>query len=246
MVSAPIGIIPLLLFAVAWPKPSQLTPFEHRSFRQLDWIGCMLLITASILSVFAFQQAGLDSNAWKRPIFIAPLVVGLLCWLLLIAWEVALAQYWEDSIDAIIPLRMFKSRVFSTGVLATLLTGFTYLLVVYNLPVRLEAVNQKSPLGAGVGILPLVGGAAVGSIAAGVLCAKKDRTFPVSFAGSCCVLIGSGLLSTLDDSVRLQAKAYGYQIFVGMGFGLTVASISVMASFEVQLRDTGMLDPRET
>lgn len=156
-----------------------------------------------------------------------------------------MAQYWEESelIDAIVPLRLFKSRVFSTGVFATLLTGFTYLLVVYNLPFRLEAVNQKSPLSAGIGILPLVGGAAVGSITAGMLCAKKDRTFPVSFAGTCCVLIGSGLLSTLEDSIHVQPKAYGYQVFVGLGFGLTVASISVMASFEVQLRDTGMLNP---
>ena len=83
---------------------------------------------------------------------VTPLELGLRCWLLLIAWEVAVAQYWEESIDAIVPLRLLSSRVFSTGSLATLCTGFTYLLVVYNLPLRLEAVNQKSPLGAGVGI----------------------------------------------------------------------------------------------
>ena len=34
---------------------------------------------------------------------VTPLELGLRCWLLVIAWEVAVAQYWEESIDAIVP-----------------------------------------------------------------------------------------------------------------------------------------------
>ena len=199
----------------------------------------MLLIAASVLSVFAFQQAGLDSNAWSKPVFIAPLVVSLLCWLLLMAWEVAVAFFWEPSVDAVIPIRLLKHRVFSVGVLATLLIGFTYLLVLYNLPSRFETVNRKSPLNAGVSILPLVGGAAIGSTIAGLLCAKKDRTFHVAVAGACSVVLGSVLLSTLKNSIHVPTKAYGYQVFVGLGFGLTIAAVSVMATFEVETRDAG-------
>lgn len=231
---------------VAWPTADQMAPIERRRFREMDLTGCALLIAASVLSVFAFQQAGLDSNAWRKPVFIAPIVVGLLCWLLLMAWEVAVARYWESSVDAVIPIRLLKHRVFSLGAFATLLVGFTYLLVLYNLPFRFETVNLKSPLGAGVSILPLVGGAAIGSMTAGLLCAKKDRTFHVAVAGACSVVLGSALLSTLENSIHVSAKAYGYQVFVGLGFGLTLAAVSVMATFEVELRDVGKFTSEES
>ena len=216
-----------------------MAPPERRKLRGMDWLGCVLLIAASVLSVFAFQQAGLASNPWNKPLFIAPLIVGLLCWGLLIVWEVVVARHWEHSIDAIIPLRLMKHRVFSLGVVATLLLGFAYLLILYNLPFRFEAVNLKSALGAGASILPLVGGASFGSMLSGVLCAKRDRTFPVVAVGACGVVLGSALLSTLDNSIHTSAKEYGYQVFVGLGFGLAIVAVSVMATYEVEMRDAG-------
>lgn len=216
-----------------------MAPMERRKLREMDWIGCVLLITASVLTVFAFQQGGLDSNVWTKPLFIVPIAVGLLCWLLLMAWELAVARYWESSIDAVIPIRLLKHRVFSVGVLATLLVGFTYLAVLYSLPYRFETINLKSPLGAGISVLPLVGGAAIGSMAAGLLCAKKDRTFHVAVTGACSVVLGSALLSTLESSIHVSPNVYGYEVFVGVGFGLTLAAVTVMATFEVRKRDAG-------
>ena len=154
-------------------------------------------------------------------------------------WEVVVARYWEHSVDAIIPLRLLKHRIFSLGVIATFLLGFAYLLILYNLPFRFEAVNLKSALGAGASILPLVGGASFGSMLAGVLCGKKDRTFSVVVTGACGVVLGSALLSTLDNSIHTSAKEYAYQIFVGLGFGFVIVAVSVMATFEVEMRDAG-------
>ena len=214
-----------------------MAPRERRKLRGMGWLGCVLLIAASVLSIFAFQQAGLHSNPWAKPLFIAPLAVGLLCWGLLMVSEILVARYWKDSIDAIIPLRLMKHRVFSLSVVATLLLGFAYLRILYNLPFRFEVVNLKSALGAGVSILPLVGGASFGSMLAGVLCAKKDRTFPVVTIGACGVVLGSALLSTLDNSTQTSAKEYVYQILVGLGFGLAIVAVSVMATYEVEMRD---------
>ena len=229
----------MVLFAIAWPKVNQMAPKVRRSIRQLDLIGCVLLIAASVLSVFSFQHAGFDVNAWENSVFLAPLLLGILCWFLFLAWEIAVARRWESSIDAVIPIRLIRHRVFMTGVLSASLVGFTYLLVLYNLPFRFETVNLKSPLGAGISILPLVGGAAVGSMTAGLLCGKQDRTCCVCVVGACSVALGTALLSTLDSSTRIPAKAYGYQLFIGIGFGLTIVAVSVMATFEVELRDAG-------
>ena len=193
-----------------------------------------------MLSVFAFQEAGLDTRNWHSAVFLVPLLVGICCWVALTAWELAVARRWSHVIDGIIPLRLVQNRVYAAGTAVTTLTGFTYFVVVYSIPFRFEIMNLKSPLGAGVGILPLVGAAAVGSMMTGFVNAKKDMTFYTRLLGGCLVLIGAGLLTTLKNTLAVQNGIYGYQVFVGLGFGLIVASTSVMVNYEVGPRDTGM------
>ncbi|KAI9659529.1 MAG: hypothetical protein M1821_001788 [Bathelium mastoideum] len=235
--SGPLGCFALLGFILAWPPAEQLRPFRTRSIRRLDIPGCILLIAASVLSTFAFQEAGLDTRNWGSALFLASLLVGIVCWVALFAWEVAVARYWSATIDAVIPLHLLQHRVFAFGVVVTTLTGFTYFVVVYSIPFRFEVMNLKSPLGAGVGILPLVGASAVGSMVTGFWNAKKDMTFYGRFVGSCLVLIGAGLLCTLTNTLRVQVGIYGYQVFIGLGFGLIVAATSIMAKYEVEPRD---------
>ncbi|KAL9076851.1 MAG: hypothetical protein Q9157_003554 [Trypethelium eluteriae] len=217
--------------------PVQFVPLGTRSIRRLDVVGCILLIAASVLFVFAFQDAGLDPHNWHSALFPVSLAVSVFCWIALLAWEFATDRYWSQSIDSVIPLRLFKHRIFATSAIVTMLTGFTYFVVVYSIPFRFEIMNLKSPLGAGLGILPLVGSSATGSILAGFLNSKYDLTFHARVAGSCLVLIGAGLLSTLSNTLQVQNTTYGYQTFVGLGFGLIVAGTTIMVSYEMERRD---------
>lgn len=47
--------------------------------------------------------------------------------------------------------------------------------------------------------------------------------------------IGTGLLSTLKVTSSISPKLYGFQIFCGMGFGLTVSSSSILAAIECEI-----------
>ena len=220
-----------------------MRPHQRRSFRELDFVGCILLIAASVLFVFAFQEGGIRTNAWGTALVIAPLVIGSVCWIFLFGWEFTVEKMREQDIAAIFPFRFLRFRVYMAGVTATLLSGFPYFLVIYSLPLRFQVVNEKSPLLAGIGLLPLLGASAVGSALGGVLNGKKNNTFYTFTAGSCILLLGSGLLSTLDPTQRVQAKTYGYQAFVGFGFGITVSTVSLMSGLEVSIRDSGELPP---
>lgn len=237
--SLPIGVIPAVLFCIAWPRPHQIRHAQRRALRELDFIGCLLLIAASVLIVFAFQEGGLQPDGWGTARFIAPLVAGVVGWLLLFGWEVAVARFWASSVAAIFPLRLLKRRVYTAGALSTLLTGFPYLLIVYGLPLRFQVVNQKSALVAGIGLLPLLGAAAIGSMLGGIISGKKNRTFHTLTAGGCLMVLGTGLLSTLSDTIQVEAKTYGFQVFVGLGFGLTVSTVSMLAAIESEIRDHG-------
>ncbi|MCJ1399791.1 hypothetical protein MMC11_002994 [Xylographa trunciseda] len=239
-INAPIGILPLVLFCIAWPKANQIHHAERRSFRELDFVGCVLLIAASVLVVFSFQEAGLGVNAWGSAIFIAPILIGCVCWALLFGWELTVARLWEHSIAAVFPFRLMKRRIYMAGVLCTLLGGFPYFVVIYSLPLRFQVVNGKSALLAGVGLLPMLGSAAIGSTIGGAINVKKNRAFETLLVAACLMLIGTSLLSTLSNTLETEPKTYGYQVFVGLGFGLTVSTVSILASTESELKDNAV------
>jgi hypothetical protein len=142
------------------------------------------------------------------------------------------------------PLRLVKHRIYLAYVIATLLTGFPYFMVIYALPLRLQVVNGKSPLIAGVSLLPMLGAVAIGSTIGGAANSKKNNIFPVLIIASSLMVLGTGLMSTLSNVVKVEPKTYGFQVLIGMAFGLTVSTVSIGAGLEADLKDTSMFAPR--
>ena len=64
----------------------------------------------------------------------------------------------------------------------------------------------------------------VGSMAAGRMLAGKNISFHIMLAGTCLMVIGTALLSTLSDSESTEKKVYGFQVFIGLGFGLLIST----------------------
>jgi hypothetical protein len=139
------------------------------------------------------------------------------------------------------PLRLLRKRVYMAYALSTLLIGFPYFLVIYALPLRFQVVNGKSPLTAGVALLPMLGSVAIGSTIGGAASSKKNNTFPVLVVASCLMTLGTALMSTLSNTTKVEPKTYGFQVLVGMGFGLTVSTVSLGAGLEAELKDMSRL-----
>ncbi|PVI05340.1 MFS multidrug transporter-like protein [Periconia macrospinosa] len=242
-INGPIGIGPLVLFAIAWPTDKELVPRERRSISQLDFVGFLLLIGASVPFVFAFQEAGIrvvmSTNAWSAAVFVAPLVVGIVCWIALFGWEYLIHIRWSNSIGALFPLRMARSKAYMSAVTSTVLMGFPYLVIIYILPIRFQIVNGRSALASGIALLPMLGSVAVGSAIAGPIAMKvRNSVFFIMFTGAAMMLIGTATLSTLTPESHDESKAYGLQVLVGLGFGLTISISSMIASVENEPRDS--------
>ncbi|TGO91921.1 hypothetical protein BPOR_0015g00310 [Botrytis porri] len=123
------------------------------------------------------------------------------------------------------------------GLATTLLMGFPYFVVIYSLPLRFQVVNGKSPLTAGLRLLPMLGSTAVASFLGGMLNGKKSRVFLTLLAGSGLSVIGTVSPSTLSNTEYVEAKTYGFLVFVGLGFGLTVSTVSMLFNYESSIRD---------
>ncbi|KAI0132005.1 major facilitator superfamily transporter [Xylariales sp. AK1849] len=235
-INGPIGVLSMALFYLAWPKAEYLPNIERRTWRELDYLGSILLIAAAVLVVYPFQNAS-SGALWDHAIFLAPLIIGIACWIALVVWEVIIDRRWGDGIAAAFPIRLMRNRIYGAAVINTLFLGFPFIMLVYAFPLRVQVVNGKSSLLAGVMLLPMLGSSAVGSVLAGVFNGKKDRTCETLVVSSCLVALGCGLLSTLSGSLELEAKALGFLVFVGLGFGLSAAGTTMVGNFQSSVRD---------
>lgn len=231
MHSGPIGVIAAVLFLLTWPGEDMMKHPPRRSWKRLDFLGSFLLIAASVLVVFAFQQAGLTPNSWTKAIFLAPLLIGLLCWIILFAWELFASTH---SISTILPPRLLKRRIYTSAVIVTTLTGFANFIAIYSLPLHFQIVNGTSSLTAGVALLPMLASAAIGSILGGLTAA---HSFPALAIASALMTLGSGLLSTLSLHHGVQAKTYGFEVLLGLGLGLSISSSTLLAATNCEIGD---------
>ncbi|KAF5009912.1 hypothetical protein FDECE_3897 [Fusarium decemcellulare] len=238
-INGPISFISLIIFFLSWPKAEHLPSTTKRSWKEFDYIGSFLIIAAAVLVVFPFQNAGESPGAtWGTAVFIAPLIIGLVLWLVLLAWGYLARRIFEDRLALTFPINLFRNRAYTAAAISTLFLGYPYFMITYAFPLRAQVVDDKSPMMAGIMLLPMLGATAVGSILAGVLSKTKNYLFETMLAGACLMTLGTGLL-TIVHSAGDDAKALTFIVFAGLGFGLNVASATMLTAVEVPIRDYG-------
>ncbi|KAG6041347.1 hypothetical protein E4U41_004877 [Claviceps citrina] len=250
-INGPVGAVAFAVLFLGWPpgrkgglcpgrhaqSQSQSQPQTH-SWKQLDYPGAFLTVAAAVLVVFAFQNTGAGSH-WGSAVFIAPLALGLFSWVVLFSWQYTLERRPSLScrFSPIFPVRLFRHAMYTSGLLNTLFLGFPYLLLIYVVPLRIQVVGGKSALLAGVMLLPMLVAVAVGSILSGAVNSRRRLIAESLLAGSCLMLLGCGLLTTLSRHELDAPKLLGFIAFCGLGFGLTVSSSTMIASLEVPRKD---------
>lgn len=221
-------VISTILFVVAYPHGcGRLRPADLSSIHKVDWMGTVLLIGGCVLPCFSLMHAAEMPGTWDTGLFIGPMVGGIMSWVLLVAWGMYHTAKMPGRIDAAFPPHLFKVRRYAATTASSLLLGLGYVTCIYNIPLRVQTVHGKGPLTAGLTLLPILCSSAVGSILGTALSPIKDRFGQTLMVGSGLMTLGTGLLATLSDSSSIEAKIYGFEVFVGLGFGMTASSSTV-------------------
>ena len=118
--------------------------------------------------------------------------------------------------------------------------GFPYILTIVNLPQRFQVVNNQSPISAGLRCLPLLLSSAVGAGVGGAAMTKKNVSFWVLLASNVSQVLGTGLLSLIPISDDVLARTYGFQVIMGIGIGLSIVSLMLIARVELSPNEQGM------
>lgn len=92
--SGPGGAIALVFLSISipfsfpYPVPARFfsTLVSERAWRRVDFLGAFASLAASILLVFALEQAGVE-YPWNSAAIIASFVLSSVGWVIFVSWE---------------------------------------------------------------------------------------------------------------------------------------------------------------
>jgi len=106
----------------------------------------LVLVTGAALGVVWGLMRG-NGAGWASPSVVAPLAAGLVLAVAFVVCE-------QRTRDPMVPMRLFRSRAFSSGIASSFLFYASMYGVVFLLPQFLQVAQGNGPLGAGLRLLP--------------------------------------------------------------------------------------------
>ena len=238
LVSVPVGLLGTVM---GYFKLRELS--ERRQAR-IDWPGNITFAVGLILIMigitYGIEPYGRHTMGWTSPMVLSCLIVGAA---LLVAFCII-----ETKVDEpMFRLQLFKIRTFTAGVVSGLLAalsrgGLMFILIIWLQGIWLPLHGytfSRTPLWAGIAILPLTGGFLIAGPVSGIL---SDRHGPRVFASG-----GMTATAVLFVLMELLPVDFPYWIFALLLFfmGLAMASFGspnragVMNSLPAEYRGVG-------
>jgi EmrB/QacA subfamily drug resistance transporter len=212
-VNLPVGLLALAVIATTLPAASV------RSRPAIDYLGAGVLAGA-LSAIVLVASLGGTTWAWGSVQTVLVAIAGVLLLGVFLAVE-------RRAREPVLPISVLRDEVFRIAGLLSLIVGFALFGSVTFLPLFFQTVFHSSPTGAGLRLVPLMGGLVLTSIVSGRLISRTGRykLFPV--AGTAVMTVGLLLLSRLDVTTSAVAADL-YLLVLGLGLGM-VMQVLVLA-----------------
>jgi len=222
-VNVPVGLA-CLVFGVRVLHES-----KDPTARRLDLPGQLLSIGWLTAATYAFIQRG--SYSWSSPRVALPLVTAAVLLGAFLAVE-------ATSRDPMLPLRLFRVRLFSATTATTFLVGFVLLSVPFFTSQYFQGVQGYSAVSAGFRVLAFTLMFTLFAPVAGRLAASRGFRVPVALGA---VLAAAGLLALTGIEVHTPYLDVAWRLaLVGAGFGLMLSPLSATALLSVPPERSGL------
>lgn len=225
LVNVPVGVVSLLLVLRTLHLPHQRR--DHR----IDYPGAAALVIGLVPLLIVAEQG--REWGWTSGRSITCYIVGVIG---IIAFLLAERSYGDE---ALLPLRLFQGRTFSVGSLLNVILGVGMFGGLAMLPLYLQIVKGKSPTEAGLLLLPLMIGIMSGSVISGQAIARTGRYKIFPIAGLTLLLIGLGLMTTIDADTSIALLGV-YALIFGLGLGFNMQTLVLAIQNAVPPQDMGV------
>jgi len=233
LINVPIGAAALLMVLAFLHLPR----FGERRKPRIDWWGATAVVATLVPFLLVAEQG--RTWGWGSVGSVTCYVVGGLG---LIGFLIA-ETLMKD--DAIIPLKLFRSRVFSMATILGVLVGFGMFGALLTLPLYLQVVTGLSATASGFATLPMVLGLMIAAIASGQIVSRtgKYRIFPIT--GTAFTSAGFLWMTTLTIDKPLWYLMIG-MFLIGLGLGQLMQTLTLASQNSVQPKDMGVATSAST
>ena len=214
-INLPLG---LLAFAITGRALKALPRHERK--HDLDLLGAALMVTGTVTLLLALNWGGMR-YAWTSP-HIVGLIAAASVLFALFVWRLTVAP------EPFVPLSIMANRVVANAIgCASLAYGTMIALSIYA-PVYFETVLGLSASGAGLTLIPFMGGVVIGSTICGRLMAKVTRYKRIGLVGL--PFAALSLVPIALIPAQLNATGVGALLLLtgcGLGTVLPITTVSV-------------------
>jgi EmrB/QacA subfamily drug resistance transporter len=224
-INIPLGIVALVVTDRA------LHGLRHvRREHSIDYTGAALLVVAVSSLLLGLVLGGTDG--WTSPAILSYLIGGGVLSVVFVWWE-------GRATEPILPLRLFRNRIFSVSSSIGFIIGFAMFGAIVFLPIYLQIVRGVSPTQSGLQLLPLMAGLFITSVGSGrrITTTGRYKRFPI--VGTALTAVGLGLLSTLTADTPYWRTAV-FMVVLGSGIGLVMQVLVLAMQNSVDLKDMGV------
>lgn len=214
LLNLPVGLLAAGIMLWSWRETAP------RRASRVDWAGAALLTAGVVVLLLALLQ--LNDGGWRRPDFWALLALAAL--LLVGLWRVE-----RRTPDPLLPLPLFRDRLFATASGHGFLAGFAVFGGIAFIPFFVQSVLGSSATLAGASLTPLALAWAVASIVGGRLLLRFGHR-SISLAGMTALVAGIVPMTRVGPHESLAAiMLYGSLIGTGMGLSVPAFLIAVQS-----------------
>lgn len=223
-VNVPIALIVIVMAARTIPGR------KDRSKVSVDYLGVLFIALGATGLTLATSWGG-NTYAWGSATIIGLFAGAVASLVVFVFVEMRAAA-------PILPMRLFKSRVFTIAAVLSFIVGFAMMGSITFLPTFLQFVSGATATTSGLRLLPMVIGLLVTSVMAGNIVGKtgRYRIFPI--AGSIVTGIGLYLLSRMNAETSIVVEAV-YMLVLGAGIGLMMQVLTLIVQNTSSFADLG-------
>ncbi|GII99938.1 EmrB/QacA subfamily drug resistance transporter [Sediminihabitans luteus] len=223
-INVPIGIVALVVVTAVLP----LT----RSGRhpKIDYAGILLLATVATSIVLVTSLGGVTWE-WDSAQVWGTIALGVVALVAFVLVE-------QRAAEPVLPLRLFRNRVFSTTAAVGFVIGFAMFGAITFLPLYLQQIKGATPTESGLQMIPMMVGMLFTSIGSGQLISRTGRYKIFPIIGTFVTAGGLFLLSTMDRGTSTLESSL-YMFVLGFGLGLVMQVLVLAVQNAVEYKDLG-------
>ncbi|MGZ3144623.1 MDR family MFS transporter [Lentzea chajnantorensis] len=224
-VNIPLGVAVIVVAVAALPA------IRTDARPKIDYAGIALIALAATGLTLVTSWGGTE-YAWT-----SPTILGMAAGSVVLLVAFVLVE--QRAAEPMLPMRLFRSRVFTVSGILSFVVGFAMLGGITYLPIYLQYVRGESATASGLWMLPLIAGLMATALLTGTTISRtgKYRLFPL--IGSAVLTAGLFLMSNLgtDTSYWLMGA---FMVVLGAGIGLVMQVPVIVVQSTTGYSDLGV------